>query len=67
MVMGKTNHYCLFLSVLVIYVCLMRKKNLTLKTCAQIFFQVFDDQIIYTKIKSVRAVSLFDFLKTWQV
>ena len=32
--MGRAKQYCLFLSVLIIYVCLKREKNLTLKTCA---------------------------------
>ena len=35
--MGRAKQYCLFLSVLVIYVCLKREKNLTLKTCAPDF------------------------------
>ena len=35
--MGRAKQYCLFLSVLVIYVCLKREKNLTLQACAPDF------------------------------
>ena len=35
--MGRAKQYCLSLFVLVIYVCLKREKNLTLKTCAPVF------------------------------
>ena len=55
-----------YLSLLVIYVCLKRGKNLTLKTCAP-DFSARSMTKFYAKIKGVRAVSLFDFLKTWQV
>ena len=54
------------LSLLVIYVCLKRGKNLTLKTCAP-DFSARSMTRLYTKITGVRAVSLFDFFKTWQV
>ena len=55
-----------YLSLLVIYVCLKRGKNLTLKTCAPDFSARLMTKL-YAKIKGARAVSLFDFLKTWQV
>ena len=64
--MGRAKQYCLFLSVLVIYVCLMREKNLTLKTCAPAF-PARSMTKLYAKIKGARAISLFDFPKTWQV
>ena len=64
--MGRAKQYCLFLSVLVIFVCLKREKNLTLKTCAP-DFSACSMTKLYAKIKGVRAVSLFDFPKTWQV
>ena len=64
--MGRAKQYCLFLSVLVIYVCLKREKNLTLKTCAPDFSARLMTKL-YTKIKGARAISLFDFPKTWQV
>ena len=44
----------------------MREKNLTLKTCAPDFFTRSITKL-YAKIKGVRAISLFDFPKTWQV
>ena len=64
--MGRTKQYCLSVSVLVIYVCLKGGKNLTLKTCAP-DFSVGSMTKLYAKIKVASAVSLFDFLKTWQV
>ena len=63
---GLDKTECLSLSVLVIYVCLKRGKNLTLKTCSPDFSALWMTKL-YAKIKGVRAVSLFDFLKTWQV
>ena len=64
--MGRAKQYCLFLSVFVIYVCLKREKNLTLKTCAP-DFSAGSMTKLYAKIKGARAISLFDFPKTWQV
>ena len=64
--MGRAKQYCLFHSVLVIYVCFKREKNLTLKTCAPDFSARLMTKL-YAKIKGVRAISLFDFPKTWQV
>ena len=64
--MGRAKQYCLFLSVLVIYVCFKREKNLTLKTCAP-DFSARSMTKLYAKIKGARAISLFDFPKTWQV
>ena len=64
--MGRAKQYCLFLSVLVIYVCFKREKNLTLKTCAPDFSACLMTKL-YAKIKGVGAISLFDFPKTWQV
>ena len=64
--MGRAKQYCLFLSVLVIYVFLKREKNLTLKTCAP-DFSARSMTKLYAKIKDARAISLFDFPKTWQV
>ena len=64
--MGRAKQYCLFLSVLEIYVCFKREKNLTLKTCAPDFSARFMTKL-YAKIKGVRAISLLDFPKTWQV
>ena len=64
--MGRAKQYCLFLSVLVIYVCFKKEKNLTLKTCAP-DFSARSMTKLYAKIKGARAISLFDFLKTWQV
>ena len=64
--MGRAKQYCLFLSVLVIYVFLKREKNLTLKTCAPDFSARLMTKL-YAKIKGQRAISLFDFPKTWQV
>ena len=55
-----------YLSVLVIYVSIKRGKNLTLKTCAPDFC-LHSMTNLYTKIKGVRTVPFFDFLKTWQV
>ena len=52
--------------MLVIYVCFKRGKNLTLKTCAP-DFSMCSMTKLYVKNKGVHAVSLFDFLKTWQV
>ena len=62
--MGRTKQY--YLTLLVIYVCLKRGKNLSLKTCAP-DFSLFTMTKLYAKIKGARAVSLLDFLKTWQV
>ena len=67
--MGRAKQYCLiclFLSVLVNYVFLTREKNLTLKTCAP-DFSARSMTKLYAKFKGVRAISLFDFPKTWQV
>ena len=64
--MGRAKQYCLFLSVLVIYVFLKREKNLTLKTCAPAF-PARSMAKLYAKIKGARAISLFGFPKTWQV
>ena len=64
--MGRTKQYCLFLSVLTIYVCLKREKNLTLETCA-LDFSARSMTKLYAKIKGARTISLFDFLRTWQV
>ena len=64
--MGRTKQYCLSLSVLVIYVCLKGGKYLTLKTCAP-DFSAHSMTKLYAKTKGAHAVSLFDFLKTWQV
>ena len=64
--MGREKQYCLFLSVFVIYVCLKREKNLTLKTCAP-DFSTRSMTKLYAKIKGALAISLFDFPKTWQV
>ena len=55
-----------YLSLLVIYVCLKKGKSLTLKTCAP-DFSARSMTKLYAKIKGTPAVSLFDFLKTWQV
>ena len=63
---GRTKQYCLSLSVLVIFVCLKRGKNLTLKTCSS-DFSGHPMTKLCAKIKGARAVSLFDFHKTWQV
>ena len=63
---GRAKQYCLFLSVLVIYVCLKREKNLTLKTCAPAFPARLMTKL-YAKIKGAHAISLFDFPETWQV
>ena len=52
--------------MLVIYVCLKREKNLTLKTCAP-DFSARSMSKLYAKIKGAHAISLFDFPKTWQV
>ena len=52
--------------MLVIYVCLKREKNLTLKTCAPDFSAHLMTKL-YAKIKGAHAVLLFYFLKTWQV
>ena len=64
--MGRAKQYCLFLSVFVIYVCLKREKNLTLKSCAP-DFSARSMTKLYAKIKGARAISLSDFPKTWQV
>ena len=64
--MGRAKQHCLFLSVLVIYVCLKREKNLTLRTCAP-EFSVRSMTKLYARIKGRRAISLFDFPETWQV
>ena len=56
--MGRAKQYCLFLS--------KREKNLTLKTCAPAF-PASSMTKLYAKIKGARAISLFDFPKTWQV
>ena len=52
--------------MLVIYVCFKREKNLTLKTCAP-DFSARSMTKLYAKIKGARAISLFEFPKTWQV
>ena len=59
--MGRTKQYCIFLLCLV-----KERKNLTLKTSASDFSACFMTKL-YAKIKGVHAISLFDFLKTWQV
>ena len=56
--MGRAKQYCLFLS--------KREKNLTLKTYAAAFLARSMTKL-YAKIKGARAISLFDFPKTWQV
>ena len=61
--MSRAKQYCLFLSVLVIY---EREKNLTFKICAP-DFSAHSKTKLCAKIKGVRAISLFDFPKTWQV
>ena len=46
--------------------CLFKeKKNRTLKTFAE-DFSTRSTGKLYTKIKSARTISLFDFLRTWQ-
>ena len=55
-----------YFSLLVLYVCLKREKNLTLKTCAP-DFSARSMTKLYAKIKGAHAISLFDFPKTWQV
>ena len=63
--MSRTKQYCLSLSVS--NLCLfIRAKNLTLKTCAP-DFSARSMTKLYAKIRGPRAVSLFDFLETWQV
>ena len=55
-----------YFSLLVIYVCLKREKNHTLKTCAP-DFSVLSMTKLYAKIKGAHAVSLFDFrYPVWQ-
>ena len=62
--LGRTKQYCLSLSVS--NLCLLKRgKNLTLKTTPDSSARLMTK--LYAKIKGVRAVSLFDFLKTWQV
>ena len=60
--MGKTKQNCVFLSVLVIYIWLKGEKNLTLKTCAQIFSARLMTKL-YAKIKGERTISLLTFFK----
>ena len=55
--MGRAKQYCLLLSVLVIYVCLKREKNLTLKTCAP-DFSARSMTKLYAKIKGARNLTL---------
>ena len=63
--MGRTEQY--YLSLSVSNLCLFKKgKNLNLKTCAPDFSARLMTKL-YAKIKGARMVSLFDFLKTWQV
>ena len=57
----------LLISLYVSNLCLFKeRKNLTLKTCAP-DFSARSMTKLYAKIKSARAISLFDFPKTWQV
>ena len=55
-----------YLCLLVTYICLKREKNLTLNTCAP-DFSARSVTKVYAKIKGMHIISLFDFLKTWQV
>ena len=57
----------LLISLYVSNLCLFKeRKNLTLKTCAP-DFSARSMTKLYAKIKGARAISLFDFPKTWQV
>ena len=57
----------LLISLCVSNLCLFKeRKNLTLKTCAP-DFSACSMTKLYAKIKGARAISLFDFPKTWQV
>ena len=57
----------LLISLCVSSLCLfIERKNLTLKTCAP-DFSARSMTKLYAKIKGARAISLFDFPKTWQV
>ena len=57
----------LLISFCVSSLCLfIERKNLTLKTCAP-DFPARSMTKLYAKIKGARAISLFDFPKTWQV
>ena len=57
----------MLISLCVSNLCLFKeRKNLTLKTCAP-DFSARSMSKLYAKIKGVRAISLFDFPKTWQV
>ena len=57
----------LLISLCVSSLCLfIERKNLTLKTCAP-EFSARSMTKLYAKIKGARAISLFDFPKTWQV
>ena len=57
---------------MLIYICVCNlclfkeRKNLTLKTCAP-DFSARSMTKLYAKIKGARAITLFDFPKTWQV
>ena len=57
----------MLISLCVSNLCLFKeRKNLTLKTCAS-DFSAWSMTKLYAKIKGARAISLFDFPKTWQV
>ena len=57
----------LLISLCVSSLCLfIERKNLTHKTCAP-DFSARSMTKLYAKIKGARAISLFDFPKTWQV
>ena len=57
----------LLISLYVSNLCLFKeRKNLTLKTCTP-DFSARSMTKLYAKIKGARAISLFDFPKTWQV
>ena len=63
---GQNNIAYFSLSVSNLCLSKDRKKNLTLKTCAP-DFSARSMTKLYTKIGGTRAISLFDFLKTWLV
>ena len=57
----------LLISLCVSSLCLFKeRKNLTLKTCAPDFFTCSMTKL-YARMKGTRAISFFDFLKTWHV
>ena len=63
--MSRTKQYCLSLSISNLRL-FQERKNLSLKTCAPDFSAHLMTKL-YAKIKDARTVSLFDFLKTWQI